>query len=68
MTSLKRHFLKDFSTDFPEILVADVKLMMRNVLKVLRRYLSSFLRYRESQAGVGEFAHPSGARVKPDNQ
>ena len=69
-TSLKRHFLKGFSTDFPEILVADVKLMMRKVLKVLRRYLSSFLSYRVNPAGGrgAEFAHLSGARVKPDNQ
>ena len=51
MTSLKRHFLKFFSTDFSEILAADVKLMLWKVLKVLRRYLLPFLSYRENPAG-----------------
>ena len=51
MTSLKRHFLKHFSTDFCEILIADVKLMLGEVLIVSRRYLPLFLSYRESPAG-----------------
>ena len=33
MTSLKRHFLKKFSTDFSEILVEDVKLRWGRYLK-----------------------------------
>ena len=62
MTSRKRHFLKKKSTDFSEILVTGVKLMLEKVLKVSRRYLPLFLSYRENPAG-GAFAPNSGARV-----
>ena len=31
MTSLKPHFLKNFATDFAEILFEDVKLMLNKV-------------------------------------
>ena len=57
---------KKLSTDFSEILVADVKLMPGKVLIVLRRYLPPFLGYQENPAGGGAiFApSPSGARVK----
>ena len=58
MASLKRHFLKNFQTDFSEILVAGVKLMLGKVLKVLRRYLPSFLSYRENPAGGGRYSPP----------
>ena len=51
ITSLKRHFLKKISTDFSETLLEDVKLMLDKVLKVLRRYLMSFLSYRENTGG-----------------
>ena len=46
-------FSKKISMDFYEILVADVKLMLRKVLRVSRRYLPLFLRYRENPAGDG---------------
>ena len=57
---------KKLSMDFYEILVADVKLMLRKVLRVSRRYLPPFLRYRENPAGDGGRVKsaPSGARVK----
>ena len=64
MTSLKRHFLKNSLTDFSAILVTDVKLILRKVLKVSRRYLLPFLNYRENPAG-GIAPPPSGARVNP---
>ena len=68
MTSLKRDFLKKkFLTDFPEILAEDVKLVTDKVLKVSRRYLLSFLSYRESRGGEWGNIYPpppSAARVK----
>ena len=58
MTSLQHNFLKNFSTDFSEILVGNVELMPDKVLKVLHCYLSSFLSYRENTGGGGGiFAH-----------
>ena len=51
MTSLKRHFLKNLSTDFSGILSDDAKLIAHQVLKVLRRYLLSFLGYLENREG-----------------
>ena len=64
MTSLKRHFLKNFSTDFSEILLEDVKLMLDKVLKVSCRYLMSFLSYRENTGGGNIYPPPpSAARV-----
>ena len=51
MTSLKRHCLKNLSTDFSEILVKGIKLMPDTVLKVSRRYLLSFFSYRENTEG-----------------
>ena len=59
MTSLNRHFLKNFSTDFSEILVVDVKLMLGKALKVLRRYLLPFLSFRGNQAGGGQYFSPT---------
>ena len=56
--SLKCHFLKNLSTDFSEILVEDVKLMLVTVLKVSRRYLPPFVRYRENPAGGGQYLPP----------
>ena len=53
MTSLKHDFLKNFSTDFSEILVGDVKLKPDKVVNVLRRYLSALLSYRENTGGGG---------------
>ena len=53
MTSLKRHFLKNFSTDLSEILMVDTKLMLEKVLKVSCRHLLPFLSYRENPAGGG---------------
>ena len=64
MTSLKRYFLKNFSTDFPENLSEDVKFMPNKVMKVSRRYLPLFLSYRENTGGVGVIFPPSAARVK----
>ena len=58
MTSLKRHFLKNVSADFAEILGECAKLMLHNVLHVLRRYLHSFLSYRESSLGGGALCAP----------
>ena len=58
MTSLKCHFLKKLSTDFSEILLEDVKLMPNKVLKVSRRYLLSFLSYRENTGGGGGNIYP----------
>ena len=59
MTSLKRHFLQKLSTDFSEILLADIKLMLKKVLKVWRRYLLQFLSYREN---------PTGGDIRPPPQ
>ena len=65
MTSLKRHFLINSSTDFSEVLVADVTLMLRRLLTVLHRYLPPLLSYRENLAGRGGIRPPppSGASV-----
>ena len=64
MTPLKRHFLKNFSTNFSVSSVADVKLMLGKVLKVSRRYLLPFLSYPEKPTGGGiRPPPPSGARV-----
>ena len=43
--------------DLPDILCADVKLMLNEVLFILRRCLPSFLRYGESSLG--------GAVIRP---
>ena len=51
MTSLKRYFLKTFSTGFSEIQLVDVKLMPDKVLKVSRRCLLSCLSYPEKPGG-----------------
>ena len=51
MTSLKRHFIKTFSTDVFEILLEDVKLMPDKVLKVSCRYLLHFFSFRENTGG-----------------
>ena len=57
-------FSQNFSTDFSETFVADVKLMLGNLLKVSRRYLQPFLSYREnSAAGGAEFAPPPAGRM-----
>ena len=58
MTSLNRHFLKHFSTDSSEIMVTDVILMLRKVLKVSCRYLSPFLSYRENPVEGAESTPP----------
>ena len=58
MTSLKRHFLKNVSTDFSDFFLADVKLMLEKVMKVLRRYLLLFLSYRENPAGGQNLTPP----------
>ena len=64
MTSLKHHFVKNFATDFPEIFVEDIRLMPDKVLKVLRRYLLSFLSYRENERGWYFSSSLSAARGK----
>ena len=65
MTSLKRYFLKTFSTDFSEILLADIKSMLEKVSKVLHLYLPPFLSYRENPEGGQNLPPPpSGAHVK----
>ena len=63
MTSLNRNCLKNFSTDFSEILSEDDKLMPDRVLKVSHRYLLSFLAIEKIREGV-IFPPPSTARVK----
>ena len=69
MTSLKRHFLKKFSTYFSEILSEDVKLMLDKVLNVSHRYLWWFLSYRENTGGEGNIFPPaSTVRVKLQGQ
>ena len=60
----KTPFSQNFSTDFSEILEADVKLMLGKVLKVSRPNLPPFLGYRENPAGGGRNPPPSGTRVK----
>ena len=66
MTSLKRHFLKNFSTDFSEIFVVNAKLMLEKVLKISCRYLLLILSYRGNPVRGGRISPPppSGARVK----
>ena len=67
MRSLKRRFLKKFSSNFSELLIKDVKLMQDKVLEVSRRYLLSFLGYRENaEWGGGKYLTPtpSAAWVK----
>ena len=61
MTSLKRHFLKTFLTDFSGILSEGVKLMPEKVLKVSRRYLLWFLSYRENTGGGNIYLPPPPA-------
>ena len=61
MTSLKRHFLKNFSTDFSEVLLEDVKSMPDKALKVSRRYLRLFLSYRENTGGGNIYPPPPQA-------
>ena len=51
VTSLKRHFLKYFSTDFSGILIADVKLMLRKVINISRRYLLPFWAIKKMRRG-----------------
>ena len=71
MTSLKRHFLKNFPTKCNKIFRQGVKLMSNKVLKVWWRYLTiSYLVLKLSrifERGGAEFAPPSGARVKITN-
>ena len=55
-------FSKKKTTDFSEILVADVKLMLEKVLKVSRRYLLPFVIYQEKLAGGAFFAPPPSVR------
>ena len=65
MTSLKRHFLKRFLTDFSEILLEGVKLMPDKVLKVSRRYILRFSAIEKIREGWLIFTpHPSADRVK----
>ena len=49
----KNNFLKNVLTGFSEILIADVKLRVDKVSKVLRRYLLSSLSYRGNTGGGG---------------
>ena len=63
MTSLKRNVLKNFSTDFSEILSKEVILMPEKVLKVSRRYLLSFLSYRVNTGGRGNISPPPSAAL-----
>ena len=58
MTSLKRHFLKNVSTDFSKSLLHDVKWMSDKLLKMSRRYLLLFLSYRENTEGEGVLFAP----------
>ena len=44
---IKSDFVKQYSEDFSGTVMEDAKLMPDNVLQVSRRYLRSFLRYRE---------------------
>ena len=62
MTSLKHHFLKNFSMDFSEILEVDIRLMLDKVLKVLPRYRLSLLSYRGNREGANIHSPPSALR------
>ena len=62
MTSLKLHFLTNFSTDFSEILSEDVKLMPNTIMQISRRYLL-FLSYRENTGG-GNISTPSSPALR----
>ena len=64
MTSLKRHFLKNVLTDSPNILVGNVEFMTNRVMEVLRRYLLSFLSYRENTGEGVIFTPPPHSAVR----
>ena len=64
MTSLKRHFLKKFPSEFGKIFRQGVKMMSDKVLKVLWRYLAYFSRYGEYSRGSGQNMPPSRAQDK----
>ena len=61
MTSLKRHFLKNFPTKFDKIFRHRVKLMSDQVLKVWWRHLTQFSSYREYSRG-GRICPPPAGR------
>ena len=65
MASLKPYFLEWLLTDFPGKFTEDVKLMPDNVLKVLRRYLPSFMSYRDKSGGAESAPPPQAGRVNP---
>ena len=59
-TQFSQKFLDRF---FSEILIEDVKLIPNKVLKLSRRYLMSFLSYRENTGGGKIYPSPNGARI-----
>ena len=59
LTSLRRHFLRNFPADFSQILMEDVKLVLDMALNCSRRYLPLFLSYREYTGMGTEYAHPT---------
>ena len=63
----KTTFSENFSIDFSELLVADVKSRLGKVLKVSRRYLPPFFELSR-KSGRGQYLPsppPSGVRVNP---
>ena len=60
----KTQFSQNFSTVFPEILVADVILMLGRVLNVSRRYQRRFRAVEKIRQGAESPPPPSGAHVK----
>ena len=66
MTSLWRHLWPNYDTLDFKILTQCVKMLGERILKVWRRYLHRFRRYRKKTRGGGarNSPPPSGARVK----
>ena len=62
--SLKRHFLKNLSTDFSEILVSDVKLVLGKVLKVSRLYLPPFFELSRKSGREGNICPLAGRGLR----
>ena len=59
MTSLKCHFLENFSTEFAEILSECAKLMLYKASQVSRWYLYFFKLLREFARGGGRYTPPA---------
>ena len=67
MTSLKRHFLKNFPTKFDKIFKQGVKLMSDKVLKVWWRYLT-YLVIANIREGGQNLPPPAGRGLREKSQ